>query len=128
MSYEPDDLPDWYEQGFDSEAAAENAWQCQAENAAAEAEERAKLWHWTRFHADPGDWRPVYKIEDGHPGLGPYWCSGYGEDYSIICAWMKPGVDVTVYWPEATHVTQDEEPSPIRFTDRFPKPDWWDDV
>lgn len=37
---EPPDRPDWYYDGFNSEAEAENAYQCQAENDAAEAEER----------------------------------------------------------------------------------------
>jgi len=85
------------------------------------------LWVWTRFYTtSAGDWRPVYKVEDGTPGLGPYWCSGYGydPDTAIICAWVQPGEDVTKWWPEAERITQ-EEPSPMKFSDRFPKPDWW---
>lgn len=82
------------------------------------------LWVWTRFHASDDDWRPIYLPSEGHPGLGPYWCSGYGHDYATICAWVRPGEDVRKWWPEATHITR-EEPSPLRFSDRFPEPEWW---
>jgi hypothetical protein len=82
------------------------------------------LWVWTRFNANGDDWRPVYEVEDGHPGLGPYWCSGYGDDYAVICAWVRPGEDVTKWWPEAQEIGQGE-PRPITFTDRFPEPQWW---
>lgn len=81
-------------------------------------------WMWTRFHADPDDYRPVYISTEGTPGLGPYWCSGYGEDYSIVCAYTRPELDVRTYWPEASHITQ-EGPGPIEFSERFPEPEWW---
>jgi hypothetical protein len=82
------------------------------------------LWVWTRFRAHLDDWRPIYKTAEGHPGLGPYWCSGYGEDYSVICAWVRPGQDVRRWWPEAEQITQ-EQPMPMKFSDRFPEPEWW---
>jgi hypothetical protein len=82
------------------------------------------VWVWTRFRANDYDPRPVYEDAEGHPGLGPWWVSGWGDDYSVICAWVRPGEDVTKWWPEASSVTQ-EEPSPLRFTDRFPEPEWW---
>lgn len=87
------------------------------------------LWVWIRFYTDSvDDWRPVYDKDAGHPGLGPYWCSGYTGDgeQAIICAWVKPGLDVRTWWPEAVRVTQGA-PTPLTFNDRFPKPDWWTD-
>ena len=87
---------------------------------------------WTRyrFRADPDDYRPII-----FPPPGPYWCSGYGfegdpeepADYSIVIAWfpIKPGLSIQQYWPEATHITMQEDHGPPVFTDRFPKPDWW---
>jgi hypothetical protein len=95
-----------------------------SENAAYAAED---LWVWTRFYTTSADdWRPAYKVEDGTPGLGPYWCSGYAyePDRAIICAWVRPGTDVRRYWPEAEDIVHNE-PSPLRFSDRFPEPDWW---
>lgn len=85
-----------------------------------------QLWVRTRFYANPDDYRPIYEVKDGHPGLGPYWCSGYSfdPDRSIIIAFVQPEVDVTRYWPEAEDIDP-EDPGPIRFSDRFPEPQWW---
>jgi hypothetical protein len=36
-----------------------------------------------RFHANEDDWRAVK-----FPPPGPYWCTGYGENYSIALLWL----------------------------------------
>lgn len=89
--------------------------------------EQSEMWVWTRFRTcEADDWRPIYDKDAGHPGLGPYWCSGYAGDgsYATICAWVQPGEDVRQWWPEATDITQ-EDAKPMTFSDRFPQPDWW---
>lgn len=73
-----------------------------------------------RFHANEDDYRPVT-----FPPPGPYWCTGYGEGHSIVVAYLPDGVPVTDYWPEATKIDAHARGEPV-FTDRFPKPDWWD--
>lgn len=73
-----------------------------------------------RFRANYDDWRPV-----AWPPPGPFWCSGYGDDYSIIIAYAAPGQDVREWWPEATEIDS-EEPGPLVFSDRFPRPSWWE--
>lgn len=58
------------------------------------------------------------------PPPGPYWCTGEGEDYSIIVAYLPAGETVTDWWPEARDI--DSEPvDRIRYSDRMPRPDWW---
>ena len=78
-------------------------------------------WLWCRFRADPDDWRPVT-----WPPPGPYWCSGYGETYSVIIAYVRPGMDVRDWWPEAEDVDVTEVDE-LKFSSRFPKPDWWNE-
>lgn len=48
------------------------------------------------------------------------------DAYSILVAYLPEGVDVTQFWPEATHIDSEPCPEGIRFTSRFPRPDWWD--
>ena len=74
--------------------------------------------HRYRFHANEHDWRPVT-----FPPPGPYWCTGYGDGYATLVAWVPKG-QVQAYWPEATEI-DDMGAQPIFFTDRMPKPDWW---
>lgn len=76
-------------------------------------------WVWTRFRADEDDYRPVK-----FPPPGPYWCSGYGDGYSIVVAYLRPGDDVKEWWPEASAVDTKDIPE-IKFAGRFPKPYWW---
>ena len=77
-------------------------------------------WERHRFHANEDDYRPVI-----WPPLGPYWCSGYGDDYSIVIAYLPKGQNLLDYWPEADNVDT-EDRNEITFSDRFPCPKWWD--
>lgn len=74
-----------------------------------------------RFHARESDPRPVT-----FPPPGPYWVTGYGDDYAVVVAYLPPGVAVTTFWPEASNIDS-EEVSEILFTERFPKPTWWNE-
>lgn len=81
--------------------------------------EQQKRWLRHRFEANEDDYRPIK-----FPPPGPYWCTGYGDGHSIVVACLPPEVSVTEYWPEAANVDT-QEVAEISFTDRFPKPDWW---
>lgn len=73
-----------------------------------------------RFKADPEDYRPVL-----WPPPGPYWCTGSGDDYSIVVAYAESEAEIRKFWPEAEDI--DAEPATeYVFTDRFQKPEWWD--
>lgn len=74
-----------------------------------------------RFHANEDDYRPIL-----WPPLGPYWCSGYGDGYSIVIAYLPKDANLFDYWPEADNIDS-EERDEITFSDRFAKPSWWDD-
>lgn len=76
-------------------------------------------WVRARFHADIDDPRPA-----AFPPPGPWWCTGYGEDYATVTAWLRPGDEVTTWWPEADEIDYEQHDA-IVFTDRFPPPDWW---
>lgn len=77
------------------------------------------MWIRSRFKANEEDFRPVK-----WPPVGPYWCSGYGEGYSIVIAYTKTVEELLEFWPEAKDIDA-EHRDEIIFTDRFPKPDWW---
>ncbi len=72
-----------------------------------------------RFKANPDDYRPIK-----WPVKYPFWCSGYGEEYSIVIAYVDSIEEIYELWPEATELDA-EERNEITFTDRFPKPDWY---
>lgn len=82
-----------------------------------------------RFRANVNDFRPV-----NWPIKHPYWCTGYGggsivDDelklgYAIIVAYADDEAEILRNWPEATHLDS-EERTEYTFTDRFPKPDWF---
>jgi len=76
-------------------------------------------WYRCRFKANEDDYRPVK-----WPPPGPYWCSGFGDGYNIVIAYVRSLPEVLEFWPEADDVEHTEE-SEIKFSDRFPKPDWW---
>ncbi len=76
-------------------------------------------WYRCRFHADLDDYRPV-----AWPPPGPFWCSGTGDDYSVIIAYVTSEEQVIEFWPEANNISA-EECDEIVFTDRFPEPEWW---
>ena len=54
----------------------------------------------------------------------PWWCSGTGNGYAIIIAYLPSDADLFIYWDDAYDIdfTEEEE---IIFTDRFSKPDYF---
>ena len=83
-------------------------------------------WDRIRLFANEGDYRPVK-----WPPVGPYWRSGYGDNYSIIVAYFPAGStdkQIKVYWPEARDIDRMQEGTTLEFSDRFPKPEWWTGV
>lgn len=74
-----------------------------------------------RFKANPDDYRPVK-----WPIKHPYWCSGTGEDYSILISYADDEDYIYEHWPEAEEL-EVEEVDGYTFTDRFPKPDWFEE-
>jgi hypothetical protein len=72
-----------------------------------------------RFRANPDDYRPIK-----WPPPGPFWCTGSGEDYSIVVAYVQSEQQLLEFWPEAENI--DAEPrDEFTFTSRFERPDWW---
>ena len=73
---------------------------------------------------DP-DWRPVTCPDD----LLPYWCSGYDSaDQPIVIAFAKSVEQVMELWPNAEQPIDFEEVDGVTFSDRFPKPHWYEEV
>lgn len=72
-----------------------------------------------RFHANESDFRSI-----NWPVKYPYWCSGYGENYSIVIAYVESEEEILTNWPEANNIDL-EEVDKIVFTSRFKKPDWF---
>jgi hypothetical protein len=84
---------------------------------------KTKSWDRIRFRANEDDYRPVI-----WPPIGPYWCSGQGNGYSIVVAYMPHGstdADLKKYWPEASEIDRMSEGTTLTFSDRFAEPDWW---
>jgi hypothetical protein len=80
-------------------------------------------WLRYRFYSSAEDYRPIY--EPPALPVGPWWCSGYsGDDKSVLIAYVKSEQDILNQWPEA-EIESFVEVDKIKFTDRFPKPDWW---
>ena len=55
----------------------------------------------------------------------PWWCSGYGDDYAIIIAYLPSDADLLIYWDDAFDIDFTEEDE-IVFTSRFAKPDYFE--
>ena len=72
-----------------------------------------------RFRANESDYRPI-----NWPVKYPYWCTGYGEGYSIVVAYADDEEEILRNWPEATNIDS-EEVTEFLFTSRFPKPSWF---
>ena len=84
-------------------------------------------WTRVRFRQPTNDFRPVT-----FPPPGPYWCSGEGDGYWVLVAYVPTDIrpadsHVRAFWPEAEGIDVLEIGVPLTFTDRFPCPDWWDD-
>jgi hypothetical protein len=62
------------------------------------------------------------------PPLGPYWCSGYGDGYAIIVAYIPSQeiMRITEFWPDAFDIEELEESDTIEFSSRFQCPEYWD--
>lgn len=73
-----------------------------------------------RFKANPDDYRPV-----SWPVPHPYWCTGFGNGYSIVVAYADNEQQILDLWPEARELHSTEVEGYV-FTDRFEKPDWFE--
>ena len=75
-----------------------------------------------RFHTIAEDWRPI-----NWPIKHPYWKTGESEIDAILVSYADDEDYIYTYWPEATELdVMDEEVEEYTFTDRFPKPDWFE--
>jgi hypothetical protein len=54
----------------------------------------------------------------------PWWCSGEGDDYAIIIAYLPKSEPLEKYWDDAFDIDFTEERE-INFSSRFPKPDYY---
>ena len=72
-----------------------------------------------RFKANEDDYRPV-----NWPVKHPYWCTGYGDGYSIVVAYADNETEIMQNWPECEELDVDEVDG-YEFSGRFPKPDWF---
>ena len=80
-----------------------------------------------RFVTPPDDPRPVT-----WPPPGPYWVTGEqlcdGECVGIVVVAYGDSEDqLREFWPDVENMDVDDA-SEYLFTDRFPKPQWWDRV
>ena len=67
------------------------------------------------------DYRPVK-----WPIKYPYWCSGESDDSFILVAYAEDEDSIKELWPEAYDINVLEKDTEIRFTLRFPKPEWYE--
>lgn len=82
------------------------------------------LWMRVRFRVRHDDPRPVI-----WPPPGPYWWTGSGKDkdgnsVNVIVAYTKDPDKLKEFWPEMGEMSFSSAPEPVRWFDRFPKPDW----
>lgn len=73
-----------------------------------------------RFRADEDDPRPVK-----WPPPGPYWVTGYGDDFAWLVAYVETLQQLIEYWPDAWEMDVSAERCEPEFTSRFPQPQWW---
>lgn len=75
-----------------------------------------------RFHSTALDPRPV-----AFPPPHPYWITGAGEGFSTLVAYADNLDQLLEFWPEASAIDVADAPDGYVFTDRFQKPDWFDE-
>lgn len=72
-----------------------------------------------RFKTYADDFRPIVF----NPSF-PWWCSGYGDGYAVIIAFLPRDEPLSKYWDDAFDVEFTEEKE-ITFSPRFPQPKWF---
>lgn len=65
------------------------------------------------------DYRPL--VFDAH---FPWWCSGNGEGYVVIVAFLPINEPLEKYWDDAFDINFTEHDE-IQFTERFPQPKYF---
>ena len=81
------------------------------------------IWRRYRFETKSvEDYRPL-KFNPCYP----WWCSGYGDNTATIIAWLPDNEDLYQYWDDADNVDYQEH-NEIKFSDRFPKPEYFKDL
>lgn len=67
------------------------------------------------------DYRPVK-----WPIKYPYWCSAESSNSFVLVAYAEDEDSIKELWPEAYDINVLEKDTEIRFTLRFPKPEWYE--
>lgn len=71
----------------------------------------------------------TYAVSDYRPLIFnpafPWWCSGTGDDYAVIVAYLPEDKDLYDYWDDAFEIDYTIE-TEINFSSRFPKPDYYE--
>lgn len=67
------------------------------------------------------DYRPVK-----WPMKYPYWCSAESSNSFVLVAYAEDEDSIKELWPEAYDINVLEKDTEIRFTLRFPKPEWYE--
>lgn len=81
------------------------------------------IWYRYRFITKAiDDYRPLVF----NPAY-PWWCTGYGDCYVTIVAWLPSTEDLLKYWDDADDVDYTEH-NEIVFNDRFPKPEYYKEL
>jgi hypothetical protein len=76
-----------------------------------------------RFKIPGHDGRPV-----AFPPVAPFWTTGSSFTHTIVVA-FAPDIETLTsktHWPDAEEIDETVD-SPVGFTDRFQRPDWWTD-
>lgn len=82
--------------------------------------ETTEKWNWYRFKTNSiDDYRPLLF----NPKY-PWWCTGYGEGYAIIVAYLPKDEDLKKYWDDAYSIDVQSKEN-IEFSDRFQKPSYF---
>ena len=82
--------------------------------------------YWISWNQHSDDFRPMTVPDKSKSGILGYWCSGEGDGYYTMCAWVEADsqgsaealIQKKDYWPDAgdwrfcTEVLDDWEPGP----------------